>query len=68
MRNFKDLPGRTPSDKVWHYETFYVAKNRKNEGYIREITSMAYIFFLDKTSSGGVFKSEVMPNQQILAD
>ena len=45
MRNFKDLPGRTPSDKVWHYETFYVAKNRKNEGYIREITSMAYIFF-----------------------
>lgn len=48
MENFKYLPGRTPSDKVLHYETFNFAKNKKNEGYLRELTSMAYIFFLIK--------------------
>ena len=49
--DFKDLARRTASVKVLRDKEFNIAKNRKSDGYQRELASMLYKFF-DKTSAG----------------
>ena len=43
--DFKDLAGRTASDKVLRGEAFNTAKNPKYDGYQRGLPSMVYKFF-----------------------
>ena len=40
--DFKDLEGRTQSDKVLKDKTFEIANNRKYDGYQRGLASMVY--------------------------
>ena len=47
--HFKDLTWRTASDKTLHDKAFDIAKNPKNDGYQRGLTSMIYTFFDKKT-------------------
>ena len=42
--DFKDLAGRTDSDKVLGVKAFYVAKSPKYGEYQRRLASMVYIF------------------------
>ena len=42
---FKDLPRRTTSDKVFRYKAFNIAKNPKVDGYQRDLASMVHKFF-----------------------
>ena len=44
--DFKDLAGRTASDKVLGGKAFYVAKSPKYGEYQRRLASMVYIFFI----------------------
>ena len=50
--DFKDLPRRTPADKVLLEKAFNIAKNPKYDEYQRELAAVVYNFF-DKKSSGG---------------
>ena len=50
-RDFKYLARRTASDKVLRDKACNIAKNPKNDGYQRELTSMVCKFF-DKKSAG----------------
>ena len=43
--NFKDLPKRTPSDKVLNDKALNIAKNTKYDGYQKGLASMVYKFF-----------------------
>ena len=49
--DFKDLAGRTASDKILRDKAFNIAKNPKYHGDQRGLASMVYKFF-DKNSSG----------------
>ena len=49
--DFKDLAGRTASDKVLRGDAFNTAKNPKYDGYQRGLTSMVYKTFDKKTPS-----------------
>ena len=49
---FKDLPRRTTSDKVLLEKAFTIAKIPKYDGYQRDLDSMVYKFFDNKSSSG----------------
>ena len=40
--DFKDLSGRTASEKILRDKAFNIAKNRKYDGYQRGLASMAY--------------------------
>ena len=51
--DFKDLTGRTASDKILHDKAFNIAKNPKYDGYQRGLVSLAYKFF-DKKTSGSI--------------
>ena len=62
--NFKDLEGRTASDKVLRDKSFNIAKNSKYEGYQRGLASMVYKFF-DKKSKGSGVNIEMMHNEQL---
>ena len=62
--DFKDLLRRTVSDKILRDKAVNIAKNPKYQGYKRGFASVVYKCF-DKKSSGGVVKSEIMPNQQL---
>ena len=55
--DFKDLTGRTASDKILRDKAFNIAKNLKYDGYQRGLVSMAYKFF-DKKTSGSSIKNE----------
>ena len=44
--DFKDLARRTASDKVLSDKAFNIAKNRKYDGYQRELASMVYNFLI----------------------
>ena len=46
--DFNNLPRGTASDKVSRDKAFYVAKNKKYDGYQQIIVSMAHNFFLIK--------------------
>ena len=43
--DFKDLARRTTFGKVLRDKAFIIAKNRKYDGYQRELVSMVYKFF-----------------------
>ena len=49
--DFKDLTNRTASDKVLRDKAFNIAKIPKYDGYQRDLTSMVYKFFDEKTSN-----------------
>ena len=53
-RDFKDLAGRTASDKVLRDKAFKIAKNRRYDGYQRGLASMVYKFFDKKSSGSGI--------------
>ena len=40
----------------------------KYDGYQRDFASVVYKFFFDKKSSGGVVKSEMMQNKQLVEE
>ena len=52
--DFKDLKGRTASDKVLRDKAFVIAKNPKYDGYQRGLASIVYNFFDKKSTGGGV--------------
>ena len=61
---FKIPPRGTTSHKVLHDKAFNIIKNPRYNGYQRDLTSMVYKSFNEKTS-GGSIKSEIMPKQQL---
>ena len=63
-KNFKDLPRRTDSDKIFHNKPFNIAKTPNYDTYQRGHASMVYKF-LDKKSAGGAVKSKNTLNQQL---
>ena len=58
----KDLAKRTQSDKLLEDKAFKIASDPKYDGYQRELASMVYKFF-DNRSSGGAIKPE--PSYQL---
>ena len=52
--DFKDLKRRTFSDKVLRDKAFNIAKNPKNDGYLRGLASVVYKFFDKKSKGRGV--------------
>ena len=52
--DFKDLSGRTASDKVLRDKAFNIAKNPKYDGYQRGLASMVYKYFDKKLKGSGV--------------
>ena len=64
--DFKDLTGRTASDKIFHDKAFNIAKNLKYDVYQRGLASRVYKFFDKKTSGSGI-KNENVSNQRLFA-
>ena len=62
--DFKDLTTRTASDKILHDIAFDIAKNPKYDGYQRDLASMVYRFFDNKTSSGAI-KNKIMSKKEL---
>ena len=60
--DFKDLAGRTASDKVLADEAFNIAKNSKYDGCQRGLTSMIHKFFDKKSTGSGVANNEIKQN------
>ena len=60
--DFKDLAGRTASDKVLTDEAFNIAKNSKYDGCQRGLTSMIHNFFDKKSTGSGVANNEIKQN------
>ena len=58
-RDFKDLPRRTDSDKVFRDKQFNIAKNPKYDVYQRLIISMVYKVF-DKNSAAAVHANKLI--------
>ena len=52
--DLKDLAKRTAADKVLRDKAFNIAKVPKYGGYQRELASMVYKFFDEKTSGTGI--------------
>ena len=50
----KGLAKRTQSDKVLRDKAFKIASDPKYDGYQRELASMVYKFFDEKSSGSGV--------------
>ena len=61
---FKDLKGRTQSDKVLKDKAFQIAINPKFDGYQRGLASIIFKFF-DKKSKGAGIKNKIKENQQL---
>ena len=59
---FKDLARRTASDRVLRDKAFDIAKNPKFDRYQRELASMLYKFFDEKSKERGV-NIEVNPGE-----
>ena len=55
--DLKHLPRRTTPDKILSDKTFNFAKNKKHDGYQREIASMAYKCFYEKSAAMRANKS-----------
>ena len=53
-RDFKDIAGRTASDKVLRDKAFNIAKNSKYDGYQTGLTFIVYKFFDKKSKRNGV--------------
>ena len=52
--DFRDLAKRIAADKVLRDKAFNIAKDQKNYGYQRGLSSMVYKFFEKKTKGNGV--------------
>ena len=52
--DFRDLAKRIAADKVLRDKAFNIAKDQKNYGYQRGLSSMVYKFFEKKTKGSGV--------------
>ena len=70
--DFKDLTRSTATDEILHDKAFNTAKNLKNDGYQRGLTSMFYKFFdkksallANKSASGGAIKNEIISNTEL---
>ena len=71
--HFKDLKGRTGSDKILRDKAFNIAKNPKYDGYERGLASMVYNFFDKKSASlpdksvsdSGIANNEIKQNLQL---
>ena len=63
--DFKDLKGRTASDKILRDKAFNIAKNPKYDGYQRELASMVYKFFDEKSTGRGIANNEIKQNLQL---
>ena len=63
-REFKDLTGRTTSDKILGGKTFNFAKNPKYDGFQRELALMVYTVFGKNTPGTGI-KDENMLNKEL---
>ena len=63
--DFKDLTRGAVSDKALLNKAFNIAKNPKYDGYQKGLASMVYKF-LDKKTSGGDVKIEIMHSQRPL--
>ena len=50
-RDFKDLTGRTASDKILRDKAINIAENAKYDRYQRGLASVVYKFFDKKTSA-----------------
>ena len=64
--DFKDLPRRIAADEVLRDKVFNIVKNPRYDGYQRFCFNDLYFF--DKNSSGSGFKSEIMPNQELVGE
>ena len=65
--DFKDLNTRTATEKVLCDKANNIAKNPKYDGYHRGLASMVCKCF-DKKTSAGVFKNEIVSNQELAED
>ena len=63
-REFKDLTGRTTSDKILGGKKFNFAKNPKYDGFQRELALMVYTVFGKNTPGTGI-KDENMLNKEL---
>ena len=63
--DFKDLKGRTNSDRILRDKAFNIAKNHKCDGYQRGIAFMVYKFFDKKSKGCGVANNEIKQNLQL---
>ena len=63
--DFKDLTGRTASDKILRHKAFSVAKNSKYDGYENGLASMVSNCLYKKSAFGGAVKNEIMINQEL---
>ena len=70
--DFKNLTGRTTSDKILRDKAFNIAKNPKYDGYQSGLASMVYKFFdkksaslADKSASGSDIKNENMSKKEL---
>ena len=70
--DFKDLTGRTTSDKVLRDKGFNIAKNPKYDGYQRDLASMVDKGFDQKVSATrantfarGTVKNGIMSNKEL---
>ena len=63
-REFKDLTGRTTSDKILGGKTFNFAKNPKYDGFQREPALIVYTVFGKNTPGTGI-KDENMLNKEL---
>ena len=52
--DFKDLAKRTAADKFLRDKAFNIANDAKYDGYQRELASMVYKFFDEKTAGSGI--------------
>ena len=62
--DFKDLAKRTATDKVLRGKAFDIAKDPKYDGYQRELASMVYKFF-DQKTKGSAIKNKIKQNEQL---
>ena len=70
--DFKDLTGRTTSDKVLRDKGFNIAKSPKYDGYQRDLASMVDKGFDQQISAtpantfaGGTVQNEIMSNKEL---
>ena len=63
-RDFKDLTRRTTSDKILCNKAFNIAQNPKYDEYQRELASVVYKFFDEKSSGGGI-KNENISSKEL---
>ena len=63
-RDFKDLNRRTALDKVLNDKTFNIVKNSEYGRYQRGLASIVYKF-LDKKTSDGTVKNEIISNKEL---